>query len=228
MIILDRDGEEFIRETGFDVAVPVHVEQNGEETKIFAYPFAASLCETYETEFADDLFSDAAIDCLRAGCRDFCRALGYHEEPHPYNWGYNFIAREMAAEAQENLVRIRRDGKYKNKTTFDIGECLAAGRVIYAVIEEDAIVSVAVTAEAPAHGAEWVEIGTETAVGYRNRGYARAAVRALSAFLTARGFAVLYKCHRENKASIATAKSAGFDELGKFYYYVLRKDSYGV
>ena len=40
MIILDREGEEFIRDNLFDIAVPIHIEQFCGETKIFAYPFA--------------------------------------------------------------------------------------------------------------------------------------------------------------------------------------------
>ena len=40
MIILDSEGEDFIKETHFDVAVPIHVEVFEGETKIFAYPFA--------------------------------------------------------------------------------------------------------------------------------------------------------------------------------------------
>ena len=70
---------------------------------------------------------------------------------------------------------------------------------------------------------EIIEIGTETAVGYRNNGYSAAAVRALSEFLCTKGLRVLYKCHHENVASAAVARNAGFDEVGKFFYYVLRK-----
>lgn len=224
MLILDTEGEEFVLETEFDIAVPVHVEQFGGETKVFVYPCVSSLCAEYEERFSDCLFSDEALDFLRAGCTDFGRTHGYHEEKHPKNWGYNFLCTENTADEAFSCERIRRDGKYKNLTTFDIAECLAYERVIYAIVKDGQIISVAVTCEAPQKGAEWVEIGTETAVGYRGNGYSKAVVRALSAFLTQKGYRVLYKCHHENLASAAVARGAGFEEVGKFYYYVLRKD----
>lgn len=223
MIILDYEGEELVRETAFDIAVPVHVEQFHGETKIFAYPSVAPMCEEYEKRFGNDLFSENALDFLRDGCIEFRNTYGYKEEKHPKNWGYNFLCAENTPDADISCERIRRDGKYKNLTTFDIGQCLAYERVIFAVVKDGQIVSVAVTGEAPQKGAEWVEIGTETAVGYRGNGYSKAAVRALSAFLIQKGYRVLYKCHHENLVSAAVARGAGFDEVGKFYYYVLRK-----
>ncbi len=77
MIIIDAEGETFVRENLFDIAVPIHVEQNQDETKIFAYPSVAQLCTDYEDRFADDLFADAALDFLRTGCKVFCEELGY-------------------------------------------------------------------------------------------------------------------------------------------------------
>lgn len=224
MIIIDTDGEAFVRENAFDIAVPAHVEQNEGKTKIFAYPSVAALCEEYEQYFSEDLFSDAALDFLRDGCVPFCNELGYSEEKHPKNWGYNFIYREDAPQAEIACERIRRAGKYENLTTFDIAACLAYERVIYAVVEDGKIVSVAVTCEAPGKEDDLVEIGTETAVGYRQKGYAKAAVCALTAHLRERGYRVLYKCHHENLASTKVARSAGFAEVGRFFYYVLRKD----
>lgn len=224
MLILDTEGEEFVLETEFDIAVPVHVEQFDGETKVFAYPCVAPLCEEYEMRFTEELFSDEALDFIRTGCEEFCKTYGYHEEKHPKNWGYNFFCTENTVDENFSCERIRRAGKYKNLTTFDIAECLAYERVIYAIVKDGQIVSVAVTCEAPQKGADWVEIGTETAVGYRGNGYSTATVRALSAFLTQKGYRVLYKCHHENLASAAVARGAGFAEVGKFYYYVLRKD----
>ena len=224
MIIIDTEGEAFVRENAFDIAVPIHVEQNSGETKIFAYPAVAKLCEEYEKRFAEDLFSDAALEFLRDGCKNFRSILGYTEEKHPKNWGFNFICKQNSPDADIVCERIRRDGKYKNLTTFDIAACLAYGRVICAVVKEGQIVSVAVTCEAPSKEQDLVEIGTETAVGHRGNGYAKAAVRALSAHLCTKGYRVLYKCHHENLASTAVARGAGFEEVGKFFYYVLRKD----
>ena len=75
MIITDAEGEQWIAESRFDIAVPVHVEQNGAETKIFAYPSVSAVCETYAYRFSDDLFSDAAIDFLLCGLYGIWRTV---------------------------------------------------------------------------------------------------------------------------------------------------------
>ena len=77
MLIIDKDGEEFIRESHFDIAVPVHVELFEGEVKIFAYPFARQLCEEYEQRFKNDLFSDDALEFIREGCIDFKDSVLY-------------------------------------------------------------------------------------------------------------------------------------------------------
>lgn len=224
MVILDFEGEEFIRETLFDIAVPIHVEVINEEVKTFAYPFAKELCEEYEERFNDDLFSDDALDFLRDGCKSFRNELGYKEEKIPKNWGYNFICTENTSSEKITCERIRRDGKYKNLTTFNIRECLSHERIIYAVVNEGQIVSVAVSSESLVNADDIIEIGTETAVDYRKKGYSTACVRALTEFLCSKGLKVLYKCHHTNSGSASVARDAGFDEVGKFFYYVLRKE----
>lgn len=224
MIIIDSDGEEFVRETSFDLAVPIHIELFEGETKIFTYPSLEKVSKTLEEEYSD-LFSADAINHVRNGCLNFRKELGYVEDKHPDNWGFNFICDNITLEEGNSAERIRRDGKYKNLTTFNIRECLANERVIFAIVKEGQIVSVAVTTEALQKNADFMEIGVETAVGYRGNGYAAEVTRAISDFLIKKGYRVLYKCHHRNVASTAVARSAGFVEVGKFYYYVLRKES---
>ena len=228
MVIIDSDGEQFIRENLFDIAVPIHVEQNNGETKIFAYPFAAKLCEEYQQRFSDELFSDEALDFLRNGCKEFCNELGYKEEKHPKNWGYNFVCSNITASDDISCERIRRDGKYKNLTTYNIAQCLAYERVIFAVVKDGQIVSVAVTGESVSQADEIIEIGTETAVGYRKNGYSVAAVRAISEFLCSKGLKVLYKCHHENIASTAVDVVQVLMRLESFFIMYLERYKYGI
>ena len=99
--------------------------------------------------------------------------------------------------------------------------------MIFAVVSEDAIVSLAVSCEAPiAAGEEGtpIEIGVETVPDYRGRGYATACVRALAAYLAARGYRTLYKCRKENVASACVARGAGLVKTGDFAYFVYRKN----
>lgn len=225
-IIPDIDGEELVRETNFDIAVPVHVETFGGETKVFAYPSVLSLCETYAARFAADLYSDAALAYLADGCAAFCTSLGYTKDKHSAVVGYNFLPQGEPTCDFAFCKRIRRDGKYENLTTFDLSACLAAERVIFAVVDNDLIVSVAVTCEAltPENEGGMIEISTETAPCYRGDGYATACVSALSAYLLSRGYRALYKCRRENEISARVAIGAGFVKQGDFAYFVYRKN----
>lgn len=225
-IIPDIDGEELVRETNFDIAVPVHVETFGGETKVFAYPSVLSLCETYAARFAADLYSDAALAYLADGCAAFCTSLGYTKDKHSAVVGYNFLPQGEPTCNFAFCKRIRRDGKYENLTTFDLSACLAAERVIFAAISEEKIVSVAVACETltAENVGNSIEISTETAPDFRGKGYATACVAALSAHLLSRGYRALYKCRRENTASARVARAAGFEKTGDFAYFVYRKN----
>lgn len=225
-IIPDIDGEELVRETNFDIAVPVHVETFGGETKVFAYPSVLSLCETYAARFAADLYSDAALAYLADGCAAFCTSLGYTKDKHSAVVGYNFLPQGEPTCDFAFCKRIRRDGKYENLTTFDLSACLAAERVIFASISEEKIVSVAVACETltAENVGNSIEISTETAPDFRGKGYATACVAALSAHLLSRGYRALYKCRRENTASARVARVAGFEKTGDFAYFVYRKN----
>lgn len=225
-IIPDIDGEELVRETNFDIAVPVHVETFGGETKVFAYPSVLSLCETYAARFAADLYSDAALAYLADGCAAFCTSLGYTKDKHSAVVGYNFLPQGEPTCDFAFCKRIRRDGKYENLTTFDLSACLAAERVIFAAISEEKIVSVAVACETltAENVGDSIEISTETAPDFRGKGYATACVAALSAHLLSRGYRALYKCRRENTASARVARAAGFEKTGDFAYFVYRKN----
>lgn len=225
-IIPDIDGEELVRETNFDIAVPVHVETFGGETKVFAYPSVLSLCETYAARFAADLYSDAALAYLADGCAAFCTSLGYTKDKHSAVVGYNFLPQGEPTCDFAFCKRIRRDGKYENLTTFDLSACLAAERVIFAAISEEKIVSVAVACETltAENVGNSIEISTETAPDFRGKGYATACVAALSAHLLSRGYRALYKCRRENSASARVARAAGFEKTGDFAYFVYRKN----
>lgn len=225
-IIPDIDGEELVRETNFDIAVPVHVETFGGETKVFVYPSVLSLCETYAARFAADLYSDAALAYLADGCAAFCTSLGYTKDKHSAVVGYNFLPQGEPTCDFAFCKRIRRDGKYENLTTFDLSACLAAERVIFAAISEEKIVSVAVACETltAENVGNSIEISTETAPDFRGKGYATACVAALSAHLLSRGYRALYKCRRENTASARVARAAGFEKTGDFAYFVYRKN----
>lgn len=59
------------------------------------------------------------------------------------------------------------------------------------------------------------DIGVDTALLYRKRGHAKAAVVAVTNEMTSTGGEAIYSCGKDNLASIATASSVGFELYAK-------------
>ena len=87
--------------------------------------------------------------------------------------------------------------------------CFPEG-VVYGVVRDHQVVSVAFAHRARVLEDVVADIGVDTAARHRRRGYAQAAVSALVAHFTDRGGEARYGCSPSNQASIATARSVGF------------------
>ena len=68
----------------------------------------------------------------------------------------------------------------------------------------------------PWDGSALADIGILTAEPTRGRGLARAAVQRICLEILVRGHEPLYRCQDDNAASLATAHSAGFVQLGRW------------
>jgi hypothetical protein len=86
--------------------------------------------------------------------------------------------------------------------------------IVYGVVADGQVVSYAHTHRSGILEDRVADIGVETAEAYRRRGYARTVVSAVTAHLTANGGEGLYNCSAGNLASMATARSAGYDHYG--------------
>jgi hypothetical protein len=84
------------------------------------------------------------------------------------------------------------------------------GGIIYGVIADDQVVSVAYSHRCGLLEDRVADLGVETAPAYQRRGYAQTAVSAVVAEITARGGEARYGCSVDNVASAATARSVGF------------------
>ena len=87
--------------------------------------------------------------------------------------------------------------------------------VVFGMVHERQVVSVAYAHRVGVLEDVVADVGVETAVSHRQRGYAKVVVSALVAHFTDLGGEARYACSPSNEASIATAKSAGFIPYGK-------------
>ena len=86
--------------------------------------------------------------------------------------------------------------------------------IVYGVIADGNVVSVACTHRSGVMEDQVADLGVETAPAFRGCGYAQTAVSAVVEHMTRHGGEALYGCSPDNRASIATARSAGFVPYG--------------
>lgn len=86
--------------------------------------------------------------------------------------------------------------------------------IVYGIVETDRVVSVAYAHRTGLMEEKVVDLGVETAETYRRRGYAKTVVSAVTSHMTDLGGEGLYKCNASNVASIATARSVGYELYG--------------
>ena len=221
MIFLsEREDEEFVLQNEWDVAIPVSYSVVDGECTISCYPSVEREVHDFYEAHKDDLFSDAALADLWNRIDFFFEKHGYEADRFRDRWGYVFrgtakdstVARILNA-SDENI----------NETSYDIEASVEDGRLAFGVEENGRIVSVAVTHTPIEDGLAIAEVGVETVPKSRKKGYATAALCALSAYLGEEGIETEYRCQRYNIGSYRVAEAAGLELKGKYYYYVGRK-----
>jgi predicted GNAT family acetyltransferase len=73
---------------------------------------------------------------------------------------------------------------------------------------------VSVASMYPWRGTHFADVGIITLPGYRGRGLAKSAVRAISARALADGYEPQYRCQLDNTPSASLARAAGFAQFG--------------
>jgi len=92
--------------------------------------------------------------------------------------------------------------------------CLPDG-IIYTVIENNKIVSLAHAHKTGKYQDIVADIGIDTSKDYRRKGYARECVNSVARYVIDKGGESIYICSPDNTASIHTAVSAGYKLYGK-------------
>jgi hypothetical protein len=232
MIRIDSEGESFVFENEWDIAIPISVEHiYGSEPVIEVFPQIEAVAKEYQARFSDDLLSDVALGYLWSAIGPYALKWGYSDDKFRDRWGYIFRADEPALpcfDSEHEAVILSLCKVPPNMTTLDIEYCVGSGHAAAAILHDGKIVSAAMTHEPTNEllksGVRYCEIGVETAPEHRRKGYASACAVALSKYLASIGLTSEYRCQRYNQGSYAVAMCAGMRECGKFYSYVLRRN----
>lgn len=224
-LILAEDEEAFVLENAWDTAIPISFTYTpAEGTVLTAFPQVETVARAFLDTYGDDPTAEEALTFLYAQLAPYREKWGYHDDRFRDRWGYILRTAPgfVPGAHKGGPVRLEAADETRNETSYDLAATCEAGCLGYGVAEGGKIVSLAVTHEAP--DAPLVEVGVETIPAARGRGYATACLQALAADLCGQGIAVEYRCQRYNAASYRVARAAGLVEVGKYYYYVWRKN----
>ena len=171
------------------------------------------ICNTIgKTDITDDLF----ISSLKELADDEAKRL-YHKESCRYFSDLVFACdAESIAPSNPNVVTERIiDRRYACADDINFPDhCLPDG-IVYGVIENNKIVSVAYAHQTGEYQDIVADIGVETSKDFRKKGYARECVNSVARHVIQHGGESVYKCSPTNTASIHTALSAGYVPYGK-------------
>ncbi len=239
MIDLDYGGEEFVFENDWDTAVPVTVrKRDGEDVYIEVFPTYEREAREFEKLFACDPFSRDALSFLWERIGVPMEARGYcDEKKFRHRWYHTLVIKRgdeidksVILPSTVKLTESAIKGK-RNRTTFDLERYIEEEINAFVTIEGGEVLSIA--AENMSCSGDFdddeecggiTEIGVETAVGVRGRGFAASNAAALARHLIETdGVYVTYETDCDNASSLAVARRAGFVGYGKCYYYVMRK-----
>lgn len=222
MIICEERAFERILSLGFcDTAIPISIRKEvSGEAYITVLPSLKKAARDFEKKFAHDYFSTGAHEWLRSSIRPFMFSIGY-EDNRQSRKITEIMSRKNKIPLEHNDCDILKTNM-PNLTSADVSSLVEFGHIVSAKIIDGRIVSVAYTNLNPTDCSA-VEIGVETAPGYRRCGYAKRVLSTLINELENMDIAPIYVTSKNNYASIKLAKSIGFECEALEYNYVFRR-----
>ena len=237
MINIDYDGEEFVFDNKWDTAIPITVRKKmNSEPVIEVFPSYKDEADEFERKYSGDPFSIEALSYIWNNIGVKMRQRGYEDDKkHRDIWNKCFVIKsqnqincDIILPTTKKLSRASATG-VKNKTTFNIKLYVKEKITSYITVENNELISIA--AENNAFSNDFcdetdniTEIGVETTITHRGRGFASSNAAALTKdIINNAGGYVTYEAQCDNIASAGVAVKAGFIQYGGCYYYVLRK-----
>lgn len=224
-----RQEDDFPLREELDFIIPIGViHVFGKEPVITYYEKAIDIAKWLDLLSEDILFSDSVILELETKISDLLQGGGYFfDETTRGETSYLFrldskekLNTDMILPSTE---RIAQDSIYDNITDCELYE---NGLLCFGTVIDGKIVSAA--AENPIFGeaneGDTIDIGVETDMMYRGRGYGASNVAAISECILDKGKKVSYIAGSRNASSIRLAEKIGFTAIGREYQCVLYKN----
>lgn len=228
----DSEFEKMVVEEEYHIAVPVQILQYADgRTEYLVYSFCEKTAETFDRTFADPLAPEA-LAWLADALKPVMTELGYETEDFGVHIHREYrISKLPAAEESTPPVELLaeltdtdRENGMEVLEEFDLDPDNPDDRMT--VIREDGRI-IAFAAVNDMQEDSIIEITVECDPAYRRKGYGKACVIALTRYFMERGQDVKYLCDEDNRASMATAESAGFtlySRVAPMVYYRREED----
>jgi len=218
----------WLHDADADVAVPFELTFDETGAVCSCYPEAEALTDEFLALFGESektMFSTAALSWLNERFEPFLEEYGFALSPDAADYYINYTLSDALDVPCPDVVRLYGNEDYNDLTDTDIVGLLDSGFIIYAAVVDGNIAALANTGEPiNRNTAAAVEIGVDTALEYRRRGYGKACVCALVNELEALGHTAIYECASKNLPSIKLIEGIGGTVSYKKIYIVGFKD----
>ena len=192
-----------------DMIIPISVAMIGDELNIDVYEEYLSVAEDYLKKYEGCYFSDEALTFISENIRP----EGYIREDDPTEYYLVFSANGKQP-VLTDVVDIG-DAVYEvDETEFEADMIKEEGQPASLIVRDGRIAAIS-AANYFIDDEEEVELAVETLEDFRGLGYAKAVLSDMVNKVLKMGKTPTYRASRFNEASIATAKSCGFREIGK-------------
>lgn len=223
---IDADSQDFVLENGWDTAIPISFEEYNGTLYVTVYPEAEALAKAHFAKYSENPFSDEALSTLWVAFLPLLEKWGYHDDKFRDRYGYILRLPEGALRCDRirpDTRKLSASDEKNNRTTYDLSCSEEYGMHAFGTVTEEGVVSASVTNNPVGDEPMVVEVGLETVPKMRKKGLGSSNLAALCKYLLSKGHTPEYRCQRYNEASLCSAKSVGFVQVGRFYDYVGRK-----
>ncbi|MBP3368184.1 MAG: GNAT family N-acetyltransferase [Clostridia bacterium] len=225
----EREFEELVISSGYDVALPVEVFLYEDERglEIVSYSFTQKIAREFEKKFASDPFSREARDFLYRWLTPVMDELEYSSKQSAERSFIEFRCGDAKIELHIGCEIISTlDGETWDELPLDEFALDAddpCDRMAVVKVDGKIVCFAGLNDEIDGDG--MAEITVECDPAYRGRGFASSCVCALADYLESLGKRVKYICLDTNEASVKTALRAGLVPYCRFMPYVCRKNN---
>ncbi len=199
--------------------IPISVNLLNNELNIDVYKEFYSLAQEYAAKFDGRYFSAEALSFIDEnidieGYVRYDDALEY----------YIVFEGTNAKKSNIKTVDIENAVYVSDETEFEADVIKENGQPASLIIEGGRIAAISAANYFVEEDEDEVELAVETLSEFRGMGYAKAVLCDMAHKVIKMGKIPTYRVSCFNKASIATALSCGFQEIGKEYYYNCYKE----